>query len=54
MQRDEKMTAFVNELLSQRGGDAEKTARYMSDTLRIGSIKACRSIVHDVTTKGKP
>lgn len=37
--------AMLRRWVDQHGGDREAVARYLSKTLRVGGIKACRELV---------
>ena len=42
---DERTKRMILEFLGNRGGDVERTARFMAYTLRIGPIAVCRAFI---------
>ena len=48
---DAKTRKMVLEIVAERGGDAERAARYISRTLRIGRMAECRALVAEATVE---
>ena len=44
---DDKAKAMVSEWVKNRGGDRERTAMWMRDSLRLGSIQDCRDMISE-------
>lgn len=42
---DSKLTSMIREWVAKDGGDVERTARWMANTLRIGALPECRRMV---------
>ncbi len=42
---DARTKAAVQGWLKMHGGDCESLARWMRDSLRVGSIKECRAMI---------
>lgn len=40
---------MIKSWIAKDGGDAEKTARWMSRVLKIAGIKKCRELIADAT-----
>lgn len=45
--------AMIRRWVEEAGGDEERVARYMRDTLRIGGIRACRALVLGAVKGGR-
>lgn len=46
-----KTDSMIREWVAKDGGDAEKTARWMARTLRIGSLHECRRMVSEALSR---
>lgn len=46
---NEATAKLVREWVAKDGGDRERTARWMSSTLRIGGLGSCRLMVAEAT-----
>lgn len=44
---DSKTIEVVKEWIGKDGGDKERTAKWMRDSLRIGEIKVCRELIEE-------
>ena len=44
---DTRTAAMVLDWIAKDGGDVERTARWMRDSLRLGGLKACRAMIWD-------
>jgi len=47
-----KTAEMVLGWIAKDGGDPERTARWMRDSLRLGGIKACRAMIWEAVAEG--